>query len=195
MCGILAYFAIRFKKIDYKESIMKFKSIEEIQKYADMIKHRGPDTQGNIEIESGIYMMHNRLSIIDPTSGHQPFIANNIYLTINGEIFNYKDIKMTNPYSLYPYKTASDCEVILAIYEKYNTVATITLNVTEKNFDIALYKDNSVLRPIWRTFCSSLSGYGRCIRALSLTAGTHNMDFIVLDDAGNSAEQALSITL
>jgi len=84
----------------------------------NQIEHRGPDGTGFYE-NNNIYLGHKRLAIIDPKSGNQPIISNdsNLILCVNGEIFNYKELR--KQYSTYNYKTNSDCESIIALYEHY----------------------------------------------------------------------------
>jgi len=82
------------------------------------LRHRGPDGTGFTQTEHGCFA-HTRLSIIDPESGNQPLTNkdNTLILCVNGEIFNYKELKQL--FNAYPYKTGSDCEPILAIYDHY----------------------------------------------------------------------------
>ena len=81
------------------------------------LKHRGPDGTGFYQ-NNNVYLGHTRLSIIDPTSGNQPIISNdgNLSLSVNGEIFNYKELR--EEYNTYPYNTKGDCESVLALYSK-----------------------------------------------------------------------------
>lgn len=118
MCGIFAYFPNSSNNSNNSNNSVI--NIDEAIKYANKMSHRGPDSSG-IEIINGNYIIHHRLSIIDPKSGHQPLKSSNnkLFLTVNGEIFNYKYIKKTYPYSKYDYLTNSDCEVILALYNSY----------------------------------------------------------------------------
>ncbi len=125
MCGITIYIIHQENKDkkDYKSEILKA---------SKSIRHRGPDWSG-IQIISGlnkeILMTHERLAIIDPNSGGQPFIYEiiepitgkmyKIVLCVNGEIYNYKDIRSECPD--YDFKTDSDCEVIIALYLKFIT--------------------------------------------------------------------------
>ena len=108
MCGI--YALISNKPIDdtkYRRNAIKA---------SHKLRHRGPDGTGYHQTKYGCFS-HMRLSIIDPKSGTQP-LANqddSVVLCVNGEIFNYKALK--KEFSEYKYKTGSDCEVILALYE------------------------------------------------------------------------------
>lgn len=88
------------------------------------LRHRGPDSLGVLQ-ETMTYgdevfhllVGHSRLAIIDPESGTQPFKHNKITLAVNGEIFNYKDIK--REYADFAYKTESDCEVLIPLFERH----------------------------------------------------------------------------
>ena len=85
-------------------------------KASHRLRHRGPDGTGYHQTKYCCFS-HMRLSIIDPKSGIQPLTTqdDSVVLCVNGEIFNYKELKQK--YKYYNYKTGSDCEVILALYE------------------------------------------------------------------------------
>jgi asparagine synthase (glutamine-hydrolysing) len=108
MCGIYAF--ISNKPIDdtkYRRNALRC---------SQKLRHRGPDGTGYYQTKYGCFS-HMRLSIIDPKSGTQPLTNqdNSVVLCVNGEIFNYKELK--KEFGEYKYKTGSDCEVILSIYE------------------------------------------------------------------------------
>lgn len=71
---------------------------------------------------------------------------------------------------------------------------TLTLDITELNFDVAEYRDNSALVPTWRTLCSTLNN-GICKKMLTFSSGHHDLDIQVIDDAGNSVGQAISFDI
>ncbi|MEA2111610.1 MAG: asparagine synthase (glutamine-hydrolyzing) [Campylobacterota bacterium] len=80
------------------------------------MQHRGPDYCSVIEKER-LFFAHNRLSIIDVGSrSHQPFQHKNTFLSFNGEIYNYKELRESLNYN---FTTQSDTEVILAAYLQY----------------------------------------------------------------------------
>ncbi len=90
----------------------------EIQKMLSAIRHRGPDDQG-IFINEDFGFGHRRLSIIDLEGGHQP-IANEdetLWIVFNGEIYNFQEIRQSFTKS-HKFKTKSDTEVILHLYEE-----------------------------------------------------------------------------
>lgn len=117
MCGILAYLNINQWDIEQ----LKKMALDMLQ---TRLNHRGPDSYGLLESTCGgttSLFGHARLAIMDPNGGIQPLVhtypdGKRLILTVNGEIFNYKEL-VAETYS-YTYKTASDCEVILALYDK-----------------------------------------------------------------------------
>ncbi|RZJ48446.1 MAG: asparagine synthase (glutamine-hydrolyzing), partial [Chryseobacterium sp.] len=85
------------------------------------MQNRGPDDEGFFETFSSYYvgLAHRRLSIIDLSeNGKQPMFSGtqNECIVLNGEIYGYQEIK--DKYSDYSYKSGSDTEVILAMYQK-----------------------------------------------------------------------------
>ena len=80
-------------------------------------RHRGPDWSGVYQNDSAV-LVHERLAIVDVTSGAQPLIdpEHQTALAVNGEIYNHKNIRKST--ANYPYQTGSDCEVILALYRE-----------------------------------------------------------------------------
>ena len=92
--------------------------------------HRGPDDQGYWADEKRqIHFGHLRLSIIDLSpGGHQPMIASNgNVIVFNGEIYNYKEIKQQY-FKDKIFKSDSDTEVLLALYEKFGEQCLNYLN-------------------------------------------------------------------
>jgi asparagine synthase (glutamine-hydrolysing) len=91
-----------------------------LKNMSDSIYHRGPDDEGH-------YLNHNvglgfrRLSIIDLSTGHQPLSNQNdsIYIVFNGEIYNYQEQRKKLKQKGYSFKTTTDTEVILHLYEEY----------------------------------------------------------------------------
>lgn len=107
MCGIAGI--IDFKKISSYE--------EEMRSILKRIHHRGPDESNFINLNSAT-LGHVRLSIVDIEGGKQPFCNsdNSIGLVFNGEIYGFKDLKKS--FSNYPFKTSSDTELLLAMYQR-----------------------------------------------------------------------------
>lgn len=109
MCGIVCVFDLK-----EKAEILRPQLLEMSKK----IRHRGPDWSG-IYSDDKVIMTHERLAIVDPASGQQPLFSEDrkLVLAANGEIYNHRELKKQFEGS-YNFQTASDCEVILALYKK-----------------------------------------------------------------------------
>ncbi|HXJ93278.1 MAG TPA: asparagine synthase (glutamine-hydrolyzing) [Terriglobia bacterium] len=82
--------------------------------------HRGPDDEG-FYIDGELGLGNRRLSIIDLPGGHQP-ISNEdgtVWITFNGEIYNYRDLRQDLETRGHHFRTASDTEAIVHLYEEY----------------------------------------------------------------------------
>ena len=81
-------------------------------------RHRGPDWSG-VYLGDGAILVHERLAIVDPAGGSQPLLSDDgqLALAVNGEIYNHRELKgeLAQPYA---FQTASDCEVINALYRE-----------------------------------------------------------------------------
>ncbi|WP_088283380.1 asparagine synthase (glutamine-hydrolyzing) [Ideonella sp. A 288] len=99
--------------------------------------HRGPDDEGlHVDRDCGIAM--RRLSIIDLAGGHQP-ISNaddTLWLVCNGEIYNYRELRTELQAKGYRFKTGSDSEVLLHLYDAEGDAFVHRLNGM---FDFALW--------------------------------------------------------
>jgi asparagine synthase (glutamine-hydrolysing) len=84
------------------------------------IIHRGPDDEGFF-VEDNVGLAMRRLSIIDVKSGHQP-LANedeNIWIVYNGELYNHLELRQQLEARGHRYRTRSDTETIVHLYEEY----------------------------------------------------------------------------
>ncbi|MBW2978002.1 asparagine synthase (glutamine-hydrolyzing) [Candidatus Woesearchaeota archaeon] len=91
------------------------------KKLGDLIKHRGPDGEG-FYTDSGVTLGHRRLSIIDLSEkGKQPMSNEDksIWMTYNGEIFNFQEIKEGLIAKGHKFESKTDTEVIIHGYEEY----------------------------------------------------------------------------
>jgi asparagine synthase (glutamine-hydrolysing) len=95
-------------------------SISEIKSMTDVIPHRGPDDEGHL-IDNRIGLGFRRLSIIDLYSGHQPLSDNSerYWITFNGEIYNFQELKIGLQNKGYLFKTNTDTEVIINLFAEY----------------------------------------------------------------------------
>jgi asparagine synthase (glutamine-hydrolysing) len=85
--------------------------------YNNSLSHRGPDAFGTYK-DNYINLYHHRLSIIDSDKrANQPFLFKDYILVFNGEIYNYLELK--KELKEYNFKTSSDTEVLLYLYDKW----------------------------------------------------------------------------
>lgn len=103
MCGIVGL-------INYQK--------EDCETLLHSLEHRGKDARGIIE-QDNVILGHNRLSINDLSSaGNQPFIYKGLHLVVNGEIWNYPQLRKEYEERGYQFFSNSDSEIILYLYEE-----------------------------------------------------------------------------
>ena len=109
MCGIVCAFDLKDTPDSIRPNILKM---------VKKVRHRGPDWSGVYSSKNAV-MAHERLAIVDPTSGKQPILSddNTKAIAVNGEIYNHLELR-DNFAKDYKFKTDSDCEIILALYKK-----------------------------------------------------------------------------
>lgn len=91
---------------------------ERLQAMSDAIRHRGPDSEGT-HVAEGIGLAMRRLAVIDVSGGDQP-ISNedeSLWIILNGEIYNYAEMRQQLEGRGHRFKTKSDTECILHYYE------------------------------------------------------------------------------
>ncbi len=114
MCGINGFISFKKETEEYLKN--------NIAQMNDMIVHRGPDDDGiftHVSDNASIALGMRRLSIIDLNSGKQPIYSDNksIVIVFNGEIYNYQILRKELTDMGVSFKTHSDTEVILKLYE------------------------------------------------------------------------------
>ncbi len=105
MCGIVGFSGIKNQDL--------------LVQMAEQISYRGPDERGYFSNDK-INFGHLRLSIIDLAGGKQPMSSadNQITLIFNGEIYNHNELRKKY-LSAYPFKTKSDTETIIYLYQQF----------------------------------------------------------------------------
>jgi len=132
MCGICGIVSFNDNK-PVKE--------EEIKVMTSRIIHRGPDDWGIFFKSPSVGLGMRRLSIIDLTTGKQPIHneKGNIQIVFNGEIYNFKELREDLEKQGHKFYTSSDTEVIVHLYEEYNTDC---LEFLRGMFAFALWDDD-----------------------------------------------------
>ncbi len=147
MCGIVCAFDL---KQDFK--VLRPKILD----MSKLVRHRGPDWSGIFSSENAI-MAHERLAIVDPTSGNQPLYSRDkrFVLAANGEIYNHKYLR-SQLKDNYDFQTDSDCEIILALYNEkgknflddLNGIFAFALYDTHKN-EFFVARDHMGIIPLY----------------------------------------------
>ena len=109
MCGIVCAFDLKQDSETLRPQILEM---------LKRVRHRGPDWSGIYNSKNAI-LGHERLAIVDPTSGKQPLYSEDgsIILAANGEIYNHLELRKKFK-GKYQFRTESDCEVILALHKE-----------------------------------------------------------------------------
>jgi asparagine synthase (glutamine-hydrolysing) len=150
MCGIAGY--LNFDGQPASPVILKAMT--------DMLAHRGPDDEGHL-VEGGLGLGHRRLSIIDLSpSGHQPMASRGGHLVVsfNGEIYNYRELRLELETHGYAFRSESDTEVLLAALEEWGEEALRRLNgmfafvlYDRRNRSLLLARDRYGIKPLYYT--------------------------------------------
>ncbi|MGB0935999.1 MAG: asparagine synthase B [Colwellia sp.] len=131
-----------------------------------LLRHRGPDWSGVYSNDNAI-LVHERLSIVDTEHGAQPLYnkSKTNILAVNGEIYNHKTLASKLNVD-YEFQTASDCEVILPLYEEFGVdfidklqgmFAFILYNETDNTYLVA--RDHIGIIPLYTGFDSEGNFY------------------------------------
>jgi asparagine synthase (glutamine-hydrolysing) len=110
MCGISGF-------LDHSETLNQVT----LNKYCEVMNHRGPNDKG-IHFQKNefgnIGLAHVRLSILDLSAhGHQPMHYKQYSLVLNGEIYNFKEIRQTLLTKGYSFNSETDTEVVLKAFD------------------------------------------------------------------------------
>lgn len=155
MCGIAGI-------LQFKGAPLTSDDFINLKKMGHRLRYRGPDDEQIYQDGDQLAFIFRRLSIIDLKGGQQPMFdpSGQIVAMVNGEIYNYKDIKK-NLTPDYPYRSHSDCEVILALYEKegLNLVKHLIGMFAFALWDrskgqLALVRDHLGVKPLFYTVTS-----------------------------------------
>jgi len=163
---------------------------EDIDRMLSSIYHRGPDEKDkyiNKTVGLGCY----RLSIIDLAAGTQP-ISNedgSLWIVFNGEIYNFKELKIELTNKGHVFKTNTDTEVILHLYEEEQEDCLNKLNGMfaiaiwdEKNRLLFIARDRFGIKPLYYSINKEKFIFASEIKSfLSLQWFPRKLDYVALD--------------
>ncbi len=144
------------------------------------IAHRGPDDEGIYIADAAndirVGLGHRRLSIIDlSAAGHQPMsdAQGEIWLTFNGEIYNFKEIRKELEKRGHKFKSETDAEVIIYAYREWGLKALAMLNGMfafaiwdARNNSLLLARDRLGIKPVYYADTSAGFAFASEIKAL-----------------------------
>lgn len=150
MCGITGF---------WMRQPLQQQAALHITQMSHRLKHRGPDGFGyHLDNETGLAMGHARLSIIDLETGDQPLYSmnNQSVLTANGEFYDYKRIRTNLRLEGFKFKTKSDSEIALPLFEKHGLDFIAHLRgefafalFDKKNMRLILARDRFGIKPLF----------------------------------------------
>jgi asparagine synthase (glutamine-hydrolysing) len=110
MCGIVGI-------IEFSD---RAPSSRDAELMSNRLRHRGPDGQG-MHVQGPVALGHRRLSIIDLVSGSQPMTNEDgqVWITYNGELYNFSDLRAELKSAGHTFRTSSDTEVIVHAWEEW----------------------------------------------------------------------------
>lgn len=146
MCGICGFFQVEKRGDKNTLRLMN-----------DQIIHRGPDDDGYF-FNGNIGLAARRLSIIDLKTGHQPLHSHsgNNWITFNGEIYNFRELREELISLGYKFRTKGDTEVVVNLYEEFGTEFVLklrgmfALGIYDKKKDrLVLARDHIGIKPLY----------------------------------------------
>ena len=180
MCGIAGIVNLKGTPID--QSLL--------HSMVGMLHHRGPDATGTYT-DKHVGLAHARLSIIDLAGGQQPMHNEDksVWITFNGEIFNYRELRQDLIRKGHTFATQSDTEVIVHLYEEEGEECVRYLNgqwafaIWDANRQrLFLSRDRLGVRPLFYTITGQTLLFASEIKSiLAHPAVTRAIDLHALD--------------
>ncbi|WP_128896295.1 asparagine synthase (glutamine-hydrolyzing) [Longirhabdus pacifica] len=148
----------------------------------NVIQHRGPDDAG-VWTDQGVGLGFRRLSIIDLAEGHQPLCNEDesVWIVFNGEIYNYKELRHDLMQKGHQFKTESDTETIVHLYEQYGSDCVKYLRGMfgfaiwdKRKKQLFAARDHFGIKPFYYTYNQKQFVFGSEIKSLLQMEGVKN---------------------
>src|SRR5262245_35391477 len=163
MCGIAGIVSLGERPV----------GADEVQAMCDILAHRGPDDEG-FYVRPGVGLGMRRLSIIDLETGHQPVRNEDgtVWAVLNGEIYNFKELRAELTARGHRFYTATDTETIVHLYEEHGPACVERMRGMfafalwdERRRQLLLARDRLGIKPLFYAECA-----GRLLFASELKA-------------------------
>ena len=156
-----------------------------------------------IFISDEITISHDRLSIIDLSNhANQPMERENLVLSFNGEIYNYKELKKELENDGFQFKTNSDSEVILLLFLKYNIESfkklkgIFAISIWDKNLKkLYLIRDIVGVKPLYYFRDKNNLFFSSSIRSILISQKNKRMNFNAFMNYANFGRNDLKETI
>ncbi|PWK76995.1 asparagine synthase (glutamine-hydrolyzing) [Aminobacter sp. AP02] len=181
MCGVAGYCGPAFGA-DNAQALLR--------DMTGALRHRGPD-DGGLYIGEAAGLGHRRLSVVGISDGHQPMVSadGHVHISYNGEIFNYVELRDAMMQRGRIFKTSSDTEVILHLYEELGPDCVSLLNGDfafaiwdERRKRMMLARDRMGVRPLFHSWQNGTLYFASEVKALLEVPGlVARIDPVALD--------------
>ncbi len=156
MCGIVGFIDFSFNS--------KLEILSEMQ---ESLEHRGPDDKGKCFGENSNFQFgfaHTRLSILDTSSlGHQPMTYKHLTILLNGEVYNYKEIRDELIDLGHSFISNSDTEVVLYSFEQWGSkcinrfIGMFAFTIFDaSNNKLFIFRDRAGVKPLYYYWSQNL---------------------------------------
>lgn len=173
MCGIAGTLTFGGRRAPTSESV--------IRAMTAAIDHRGPDDDG-IYLSPPVALGHRRLSIIDLSTGRQPLSNEDgtVWVVYNGEVYNYRELTTWLKAKGHVFRTTSDTEVIVHLYEELGEECVRRLQGMfsfalwdSRQQKLVLARDRVGIKPLYYSRTQDLLLFGSEIKALLAHGSLH----------------------
>lgn len=154
-------------------------SEDALERMCKGLAHRGPDGVG-VHSASGVGLVHTRLSVIDLDGGKQPLCNEDgsVWIAFNGEIYNFVSLRRDLLSRGHQFRTSSDTEVLVHLYEEYgldfvhhlNGMFAVALH-DMRSGRVVLARDHFGIKPLFYTLKNDQLIFGSEIKAVLAGAG------------------------
>src|SRR4051812_6611143 len=181
MCGIAGYFGLAGDDVPPRPVLGRM---------VEALRHRGPD-DGGLYLEGRVALGHRRLSIVDLSGGRQPLshADSSVWVTFNGEIFNYVELRRDLEARGRVFRTHSDTETIVQAYADAGPACVESFNgdfayaLWDRNRQrLVLSRDRMGVRPLYYTVSNGVLVFASEIKSLLHYPGVRAaLDPVALD--------------
>jgi asparagine synthase (glutamine-hydrolysing) len=174
MCGIAGWFALDRGRLLAPDVATRM---------ARALRHRGPDGEG-VRAGQGYALAHRRLAIVDLAGGAQPMATpdETLWITFNGEIYNYRELRGELAAQGVVFRTDSDTEVLLHGWRAWGTALAAKLRgmyafvlVDETKHELYAARDRLGKKPLYWRLHDGVLGFASELKALHELGGPRTL--------------------